>query len=133
MKKLTLAIVFAVMATAFAGCTVMLDTQSLTVPCTTDADCEEGFYCASTCLPGKRDASTAPDTAMPDTFVDDASAPDTFTPEDASAPDIFTPEDASAPDTFTPVDASAPDTFVEDAATQEDAATPEDAGSEDTV
>ncbi len=46
----------AVAAAVFTGCTLLLPTQELIVPCVEQADCDDGFVCEdNACLPEDED------------------------------------------------------------------------------
>lgn len=132
MKKLTVVtlVLAGLAALSIAACTVILDTQSLTEPCSTDVDCKEGFRCEEgTCLPGPRlDAGTVQDAALADTQVADTHV------NDAAVADTHVADthvnDAAVADTHVN-DSAVADTHVEDS-TVIDAA-PEDTGVEDTA
>lgn len=48
----------AVVAAAFSGCTLILNTEDLITDCTAQEDCEEGFVCEdNACLPEDTDDS----------------------------------------------------------------------------
>ncbi len=100
-----------------AGCTLLLNTETVVTTCEVDRDChralDEGFVCdLGACLPGTRadagpgprpDAGPVPDAGRPDAAVDppDAAvdAPDAAALDAGPAPDAATPPpDAGQPD-----------------------------------